>query len=254
MRGKKDNTLITTEITLNILLEIGRHANANLTEIARNLHLTKPRTLRVLRTLEQHGFVCCNENKRYKFGNSMLVLGTAAWNQVDLVRLASVHLEELGAKTNETVQLKIRDHNQALCIDKFEPSRDLRVHALVGRRRPLFAGSGKVILAYLPESLWDSVIPEEIPQFTGHTIANRETLLNSLLEIRNLGYCISYGEIGEQLISVSVPVFSHTGDVLASVNVVAPEFRTGNADIQRFIALLKKTSGKISEQFIKREN
>src|SRR5690606_40085655 len=54
----------------------------------------------------------------------------------------------------------IVENSTALCISKYEPPRDLRVRAVVGRRRPLYFGSRKILLAFLPAATQMALLPE----------------------------------------------------------------------------------------------
>ena len=201
----------------------------------------------MLRTMERRGLVRKSRSGTYRLGNTAIVLGTAASTQVDLVRIANPILEELGQKVNETTQLRIIDNGESLCIAKFEPTRDLRVHAMIGRRRPLHAGSYKVLLAYLPPQIQAQMIPEKLERFTARTITTRARLEAELKRVREAGHCVSRGEVSDQLVSVSVPVLAFDGSVIAAVNIAAPAFRTQDSDISRYIALLKNAARKISE-------
>src|SRR5699024_936904 len=120
----------------------------------------------------------------YQLGIGALVLGTAASSQVDLIKVAGPILEMVGSKVNETTQLRIVESSTALCIAKFEPSRDLRVHAITGRRRPLHAGSSKVLLAFLPPLIQLNLIPDRLTAFTEHTIIHKDQLMRELSNIR----------------------------------------------------------------------
>jgi IclR family transcriptional regulator, KDG regulon repressor len=245
---ENSNIIQAVDTAISVLMAVAQNPDARLTDIARKLDETKPRTLRMLRTLEHRGFVRKTPKGSYRLGNTIIVLGTAASTQVDLVKIATPILESIGQKVNETVQLRIIDNAESLCIAKFEPSRDLRVHALVGRRRPLYAGSSKVLLAFLPQQLQLQMLPAHLNRFTQRTITDRNKLMTQLHAIRKAGYCISRGEVSEQLVSVAVPVLAFDGSVIAGLNIAAPAFRTQDSDLDRFVILLKDASGKISRE------
>lgn len=232
---------------LSLLLHIAAHPDERLSDLARDMGITRPRMLRLLRTLEQRKMITRDAESRYRLGSGALVIGTAAVMQVDLVRLAGPVIEKLGAKVNETVQLRIHDNGEALCVAKFEPSRDLRVQAAVGRRRPLHAGSSKVLLAYMPSSVRQALIPEVLDAITTNTIRDRERLEAELAQIREQGFCISHGEVREHLCAVSVPVRAVGGSVVASLNVAAPAFRTQQSDLEHFKKILIEASARIAE-------
>jgi DNA-binding IclR family transcriptional regulator len=244
-----DDALIvqSLDVGLGVLMTVAKHPDIRLSEIARLKGETKPRILRMLRTLERRGLVRRDANGAYRLGNAAIVLGTAASTQVDLVRIANPILERLGQKVNETTQLRIIDNGESLCVAKFEPTRDLRVHSMIGRRRPLHAGSYKVLLAFLPPQIQAQMIPENLQKFTPRTITDQDQLVAELNRIRQLGHCISKGEVSDQLISVSVPVLAFDGSVIAAVNIAAPAFRTQESDAQRYATLLKEAAREISQ-------
>ncbi|TCU11729.1 IclR family transcriptional regulator [Rhizobium sullae] len=244
--SEKDGTVQSVNVSIDVLLNVAKNPDIRLSEIAKNIGETKQRILRMLRTMERRGLVRKSDAGTYRLGNTAIVLGTAASTQVDLVRIANPILEELGQKMGETTQLRIIDNGESLCIAKFEPMRDLRVQAMIGRRRPLFAGSYKVLLAFLHPQVQSQMIPETLPKFTKRTITDRSKLIAELEKIRRQGFCVSLGEVSEQLVSVSVPVLAFDGSVIAAVNVAAPEFRTQKSDVHRFTALLKEGANKIS--------
>ncbi|WP_339776097.1 IclR family transcriptional regulator [uncultured Thalassospira sp.] len=242
----KKHIIQSVDVALSVLLEVSREPGQTLSALARNLGETKQKTLRMLRTMERRKFIQRAEDGGYNLGNAILVLGTSASTQIDLVKLASPVLETLGQKMNETVQIRIRDNTEALCIAKFEPSRDLRVHAVVGRRRPLHAGSSKILLAFLSDNLIARILPQTLDRITGNTITSHAALMRELMNIRKQGFCISHGEVSDQLVSVSVPIFAVDGSVLAALNVAAPAFRTQKSDLDRFVSLLTEAAKGIS--------
>ncbi|WP_407866975.1 IclR family transcriptional regulator [Phyllobacterium phragmitis] len=241
------NFIQSLDVGIDVLMAVAKHPDIRLSEIARNICETKPRILRMLRTLERRGLVRRSSEGTYRLGNTAIVLGTAASTQVDLVRVANPILESLSQKVNETTQLRIIDNGESLCIAKFEPTRDLRVHCMIGRRRPLHAGSYKVLLAFLPPQIQAQLIPVTLEKFTSRTITNRAQLSLELQRIREAGYCVSRGEVSDQLVSVSVPVLAFDGSVIAAVNIAAPAFRTQESDIERYIGLLKDAAKEISK-------
>ena len=244
--GLKTDVLQSVDVCISVLLNVAKNPDVRLTEIANAIGETKPRILRMLRTMEHRGLVRKSDTGTYRLGTTAIVLGTAASTQVDLVRIANPILEEVGQKANETTQLRIIDNGESLCIAKFEPMRDLRVQAMIGRRRPLVAGSFKVLLAFLHPQVQSQMIPDVLPRLTKRTITDRGKLIAELEKIQAQGFCVSYGEISEQLVSVSVPVLAFDGSVIAAVNVGAPAFRTQKSDVDRYVLLLKDAARKIS--------
>lgn len=251
MKNTKNSSILqTVDLALDVLGLVAHEPHLTLSDIAKTLGQTKPRILRILRTLEHRGYIRRVSGRFYRLGIGALVLGTAASSQVDLLKIAAPILEMIGSKVNETTQLRIVESSTALCIAKFEPSRDLRVQAVVGRRRPLHAGSSKALLAFLPAPTQLSLIPDKLTAFTEQTIIKRDQLMRELSNIRKNGYCISRGEVGEQLVAVSVPVLTASGSLLAAINIAAPAFRTKQEDLERYISILQEASAQLSAELM----
>lgn len=246
--SSNSNILQSVDLALEVVNLIAHEPHVTLSELAKTLGETKPRILRVLRTLEQRGFVRRINERFYYLGISALVLGTAAANQIDLLKVSTPILEMVGTKINETVQLRIVENSTALCISKYEPPRDLRVRAVVGRRRPLYFGSRKILLAFLPAATQMALLPEGEITVPGHSSVSKQELMRELEDIRKKGYCVSRREIGEPLIGIGVPVLTENGSLLAAINISAPAFRTHDEDIERYISLLQDASAQLARK------
>lgn len=248
MPEEADNSYVVRAVddALSVVIAVANAPSVGLSELARRTGLTKAKTFRLLRTLERRQMVWQDAEGRYHLGNTALLLGTAAASQIDLVRVASPVLERLCDTVNETVQLRLRDGNEAMCIAKFEPTRDLRVHVNIGRRRPLTAGSSKTILAFMPRKEQEALVDRPLERFTPNTIVDRQDLYAELERIRDAGYGISRGEVSEQLVAVAAPIFDLDGQVGSAINVVTPAFRLEPGGLEAIVAAVRKAADEIS--------
>jgi len=245
MAGDK-YTVESVEKAFDLLMAVARMPRSGVTKLAQKTDLIKSRAYRLLHTMEQRQIVKRDENNGYVLGDAMLVLGITASSQIDLIRLATPILEELCQRVNETVQLRTADGFDALCIAKAEPSRDLRVHANVGRRRPLYAGSPKCLLAYKPREFIERCIPDYPAPLTDLTPKTRSLILDELVKIRKQGYCVSRGEVSDHQVSCAAPVFAIDNSIVASIHVVAPAFRIGEPELQHIIHLVVAAAQRLS--------
>ncbi len=227
-------------------MAVARKPNVGVTELAQKTGITKSRAYRLLHTMEQRQIVKRTSESTYGLGDAMLILGITASTQTDMIRLATPILEELCQRVNETVQLRIIDGVEALCIAKAEPSRDLRVHANVGRRRPLYAGSPKCLLAYQQPDFIDRCVPAKPPALTAQTPKSRRAILAELERIRGQGYCVSRGEVSEHQVSCAAPVYALDTSVVASIHVVAPAFRIRDSELAHIIRLATSAAERLS--------
>lgn len=239
-------TVNSVDKAFELLLQVARDQGLGVTELAKKTGLTKSRAYRLLHTMEQRGFISRTQNSTYRLGTGMLVLGITASSQIDLIRFATPILEDLCQRVNETVQLRAVDGHDALCIAKAEPSRDLRVHANVGRRRPLYAGSPKCLLAYQDAAFIDRCVPARPLPLTENTPRSRGLILAELARIRESGYCVSRGEVSEHQVSCAAPVFAIDNSVVATIHVVAPAFRIGASELDHIIRVTIQSAERLS--------
>jgi DNA-binding IclR family transcriptional regulator len=211
---------------LNLLLTVSQEADLGVSEIARRSGDSKARAFRLLYTLEARGFLTRSEDGvGYRLGFAALAIGNAAMEHLDIVRLSRSVLAALGEKTRETIQLRVRDGHESICVAKWEPGRDIQVNAVIGRRRPLHVGSSKVFLAYLDDAEREVFLRGPLERFTPSTIIDPKTLRHKVEQIRRTGMQISHGEVTEELISITAPVFGADGGIAATLNVAAPANR-----------------------------
>jgi DNA-binding IclR family transcriptional regulator len=135
-------------------------------------------------------------------------------------------------KSDESTYLSVRHGAHAVCIENFDAKAPLRYGGRVGNTYPLYAGSPKVILAFLDKEVRDHILKEvPLTAITKATITNRGELDRRLAAIRRRGYEISNGEMFPETCAIGAPIFDHNESVIAVLSVGAPRGRV-NAKTQ----------------------
>ena len=127
---------------------------------------------------------------------------------------------------------------------------DKMVHRTpIGNRSPGYCTAlGKVLLAYQPLKEWDRLIGEIdfIPR-TEKTIVDPEKFREELLRIRINGYTCQDGEYIPGLGSIAAPIFDHSGQIVAAINVSGLSVQIVEGEkLAPLLAELQKTSQEIS--------
>lgn len=215
-----------------LLLLVSEQPSLGVSELARRAGLTKARAFRLLTTLEHRGLIAREPGSaHYKLGFNALVVGNAAREQIDLVKVATPFLAELGAACQENVVLRVRDGCESVCVARVESPLSVRVHTELGNRRSLHAGaSGKLLLAFASAEFVDEFLTNELPAYSGATITDPAQLRAQLAQIREAGYSVSVGERNPEAIAVAAPLFGGEGEVQASLSIASPASRT-NGDV-----------------------
>lgn len=219
-------TITAIERAANVLL-LFTEADTNdlgVTEISKELELSKAVVHRILNSLRVKGLVEINESShRYSLGPAAVALGLTYLNRVDVRTLARPVMRELTDQTDETATLSIRAGNERIYIDQVTPMRDVKMSVQLGHPYPLHAGgSSKVILANLPNDEIMAYMEHGLSQVTERTITDTKKLLAELTDIREQGFAVSYGERQSGAGSVASPVFDHEGHPVAAMSLCGP--------------------------------
>ena len=173
-------------------------------ELSRQVGLTKSNTFRILSTLVNQGYVQSNpETSRYFLTLKIWEQGTRVIDRNPIRRVARPHLQALFAKINETILVSVIDLPEVLYIEKIESDNPVRASARVGQRAPaLRAASGKSILAFYPD--------DTVKRYAKQGIGNKSDLVlfqNELSQVREQGYAISISGSRPGVNSIAVPIW-----------------------------------------------
>ena len=199
-----------------------------LTEISNRLVLPRSTMHRLLTALESQGLLARAPGGRdYVLGYQLMRWGWLAQSGLDLRNEALPVLRELANSTGETTILSVRDGYDAICVEKVDSSRPVRLAMRAGQHLYLHAGaSAKVLWAFLPDAEITEIlscIPME--RLQSNTITDRLALRAELAAIRERGYATSFEETDSGAMGIAAPVFDHTGAVIAGVGMAAPMAR-----------------------------
>jgi DNA-binding IclR family transcriptional regulator len=114
----------------------------------------------------------------------------------------------------------------------------------------LHAGAaGKVILAYSPEDMVDTVLAQTgLPKRTAATITGKNRLLKELDYIRGQGHAVSIGERAADVCALAAPVFEHGHELVGALSISGPISRFTPQIRKSYAELLLAASLKLSQQ------
>src|SRR5207245_1308991 len=195
----------------------------SLIELSRQVGLGMPTTLRLIRTLEEAGYVRQDaDTKRYRLSWKMLQLQDVTASVVDYADLARPHLEDLAARLGEATGMAVLDGNDVRHAIRVSSSRIISANVRPGSLYPLHATAmGKVLLAQLePALVRELVARRPLERFTPKTVTDIELLLDQLREVARRGFAVSDAEWEPGLRSLAAPVRTRDGRVVAAVCVI----------------------------------
>ena len=218
-----------------------READLGVSELARRLGLGKSTVHRMLTTLVGEGLI--EQNPRtggYRLGIVMFELGEAVRVHMDLHAAAGPVLSELRVQTGESSQVGVLDGHEVVYVDRLESTHSLRLFTETGRRVPVHCtSSGKVLLAYLPETRRHAVLrAAPLTALTPHTITDLERLAAELARVRRRGWAEAINEREIGVASIAAPVRDITGEVVAAISIGVPLARCSVMSLRRLAPVI----------------
>ncbi|MBK1787804.1 IclR family transcriptional regulator [Prauserella cavernicola] len=210
---------------LRVLETLARsHEPRGVSELARQLDLTRSNVHRTLQTLTAAGYARQGSTPgTYECTLKLFELSSAVMDRVDVTRVAAPHMRRLAEVTEETVHLSTLSGAEVVYLDKIESPQPVRAYSSIGGRAPAHCvASGKALLAELSESNVDALFGDEVPASTGRGVRDRTELAAELASIRERGYAVNHGEWRESVGGVAAVIVNAAGAVEASIGVSGP--------------------------------
>ena len=215
----------TVQKAMNLLEALVRSGQPRrLTELSRELGLTKPNVYRLLSTLSVLGYVKKDPaTSLYSPTLKLWEMGSLLVRDVDLVSIAGPRIRRLCEEAHESVQLAVFDSGFAVYVDKVDSSHPLKAITTIGSRVPATVTStGKALLAWLPAHALEQAM-EHAKRFTPLTLMTRRDVERDLDETRARGYAINRGEFRVGVCGIAVPLRDRGAHVVASIGVWGAE-------------------------------
>ena len=204
----------TVERALALLATICDRGGANLADSARECDLAPSPALRLLRTLENTGFVTKEEVGTYKPGSRIIQLGAQALGNESLIDLAKPAMEKLVGETGESVYLRVEGHaGTALYISIVEGTHSVRHASWVGRTVPLDISAA------------------------GHALRGRVPVE---------GYVIVERGVEADVTAIACPVYSEAR-IVAALSLVIPSYRLTKQEAVQYGRTLVSAAATLSD-------
>jgi DNA-binding IclR family transcriptional regulator len=254
--NKEKSEVPSVEATVKILEYLSRYKNRErtLSQISKDLSINKSSCHRILKLLNNYRFVSYNEkSKQYSLGSYLIVLGSRASEFIDYLNLAKPHLKWVCEQTKQTsVLLEPVSHDRLMYVAKEEldsPNLPVRITVKLGQHFPLTSASfGKCFLAYMEEDQADEIIRKvNFKKFTDKSITDFEKFKESLKEVKEKGYAVSYEEHTPGLYGVAAPIFDVYGNVYMVIACIGLASQLDENHISFCGEKLKEASRRIME-------
>ncbi|MEE6177223.1 IclR family transcriptional regulator [Mycobacterium sp. 050134] len=195
---------------------------ASLLAIASAVGLSKAGAYRVLRALQDEGYVDHAGRRGYRIGSRSIALASLVGPRPALLQHARPVLSRLAATAQATATMHLRSGEHRVLVLGAEHNMALQRQGVhIGERAPLTSGcSGRVILAHLP-------VEEAHEVVATHTVGkSRKELQCELDRIRADGYALSFSENHPHFSGIGAALLDpDNGLPLGSIAVAGPDQR-----------------------------
>ncbi|HEX3618580.1 MAG TPA: IclR family transcriptional regulator [Solirubrobacteraceae bacterium] len=185
---------------------VARSGGATLSELGRVTGLSPATASRLLGTLQKRGLVRRDPRGLYRAGLGLMQTAAVVLRGEPLYELAGADLVELAAASGETANLGVA----------VDDDRALYLRQVVGDQR-------------VQTATW-----------VGRTIPRLGTAMGAALAgaVGAGGYADSRGSLEPDITSIAAPVRDYHGAIVAALSILAPSYRTTDADVRRYGQLL----------------
>ncbi len=220
-----------------------------ISEIADKVQLNRAVARRLVRTLEQLGYLACDRG-RYELTPHVLRLSQGFIEGRGIPQIIQPVLRNAAQEVGESVSYAMLDETDAVYVaHAFLPSKFTLNRVTTGTRVPLLpTASGRAILAFLDTVRLDAILDSAaFSAHTDQTETHRDRLEEALKQIRERGYALTDSEYVSGVASLAAPVFHPgIGEVVGAVSIIFEHGQYDEAALSEMAARLKVCAGQIA--------
>lgn len=197
-----------------------------LADLADRTGLYKSTILRVSESLIRAEYLRRLADGSYQLGPATLRLASLFQRQCRTSDLVPPVLRWLVERTTECASFYIREGQFAVCLHRVDSARMVRDAIREGDRLPIDKGAAAHVLR----------------AFVGDASERLE-------QVRNDGYCASFGEVDPEIAAVSVPVLGVNRGLVGSLTLSGPRYRFSEGQVRLMLPALVQGAQKLSASF-----
>ena len=217
-------------------------APASAAEIARHLGMERITVYRMLRTIEEAGYLLLDPaTKTYRLSNKILALAKPVLDEsADRDWIARI-LRSVSQRTGETCHYSELSGIETVLTQREKGSQLVAVDFKIGTRCELHATSvGKAILAHQSAAFLSDYVGIDLKRYTDRTIVDPNALATELDRIRADGAAYDYEELSAGMNCVAVPVRLAMGKVEAGISISGPITRLTRGRLSELADIMKE--------------
>lgn len=205
-----------------------------LSEVARKTGLSRASAGRFLRTLVALRYASF-DGRDYRLRPRVLELGMSYFSSHSFVEIASPILKEASDRVEEPCSMAVLDGNEIVYVARHTANRMMSISIPIGKRYlAVNTSMGRMLLSSLSETRLEQVLEaSQLRKVTQHTIVERDTLREMILDAGKKGYAEAESQLEVGILSIAVPVRDRSGAMIAAINMGVPSSRHDMTSLKR---------------------
>jgi IclR family transcriptional regulator, pca regulon regulatory protein len=247
MPHNRSELVTALERGLAVLQSFSRESRPmTLSEVARANGLTVATARRSVLTLEKMGYLGRNERR---FVLRPRVISMSAGYLMAVRRPFQPFVEEIVRQLHGSASVAVLDSGFVICVAYGSKRPPVDVHRGVGARFPVHAtAAGRVLLSLQPNHAIDSYL--RFPGSTPRTQRVPNEWRTMLRRIREDRCAFVRDELGEESVSLAVPVFAPNSNAVAALEWSGSADRDDAAIRKRHLPVLQRTRHRIEAMLL----
>lgn len=153
-------------------------------------------------------------------------------------------MSDLHKQVGETVNLGVLAGMDVLFVERANGYRQQPRPARLGGRVPMHCSStGKVLMAFGPETLLTHVLSQPMARMTRATNTSRSRLIEQVAKVREQGFALDQEEVITGFSGIAIPLFSTASQAIGALSIVGPTYRV---NFDKYLRALTETRQRMS--------
>ena len=240
-----------TATSFTVIEAIQSGGSAGISELAREIGLSKSAVYKHVQTLAQLGYLA-RDGDEYHLSLRFLSLGTRARDRFPLDAVETV-VSDLAETTGHAANFIARENDRGVYAFRVEPAESHSRHLSEGATAPLHAtAGGKAILAFLDDGAREDVLNDAaFEAFTDKTVTDRAALERELRSIREKRVAMDRGEFREDTQCVTSPVVDTDASPVGAISVTGSVHRLSGKRLEEDVVGHVTSAAKTVERSVR---
>jgi IclR family transcriptional regulator, acetate operon repressor len=241
VKGQRNEMRILTRAADILRALADGSGNLSLGQIAKATDLPRSTVQRIVGALEAEGFVATKAGETgVRLGRELVRLGSAV--HAGLRSLIRPHLQELHARTKDTVDLSLVMDGVPIVVDQITSSNALRVVSFVGRPLPLHAtASGKAHLMSMTKREAEGILQTPLHAHTAQTLTSLQKLMRFAETLEDDEFGVDHEEFDDGVCALALPIRTPGSDNYAiAVSMPSRRFKERMPELREALRRAQK--------------